>query len=154
MNILYVSYHCSPENNAASARLHSHIKMLTENGYHVDLIAHKNATCQNIRNQYCLFVDLANNRSNFIVRLFFEIVVGVLLFVRILILKKYSIIVVSSPPYIYSIFGIIAGLLKGPMLLHERFVPRNLFDSGLPRQKVLGRFLIRLQTSILRKKRK
>jgi len=142
-NILLICPSVHPNNEAASQRVQSFINECPPN-INLSLLVLKKIKKEGVHKT---FFSLSSNKSPLIIRLFFEVLIGIEASIRILLTKKRTLYIITSPPFfstlIISIF--LVSINRKYCLDIRDIYPEVLFHSGLLKDKsFLGKILLKL----------
>lgn len=133
-NILIVSTNYYPTSNAVNMRMKSLIQELDNKQYTIDIMTHKDAQPMLDEKIITTNCPLPKNTYKLLKRLILEILFGIETFFKILFLtKKYNIAIVTSPPYIPSLFAMYACYFKKIQFIADTrdFYPDGYFNAGV-----------------------
>lgn len=151
MDIKIVTAHYLPTTNAASIRLSSFVKSWkNDSNVNIDILTSRNNKSKLYSGAKETFIPLVNNDSRFIVRLLFEILFSIEIFLRLLFSDD-EIYFVSSPPFLLTLSVFLVSKIKNKKYILDvrDLYPEVLFNLNIINQKsLLGRGLLFLEKTV------
>jgi glycosyltransferase involved in cell wall biosynthesis len=151
MKILYIVSEFDPVQNAVAIRTKSNIDALLKEHHDVQILTGPRSKKNLNYNVITTRVSPPSNKAKFLLRLIQEIIFGLEIGLRVIFLKKYDHIVMTSPPFIMTaIVSFFIYLKKVPYSLdiRDRY-PQVMFSLKLiSKNSLLGRWLLKLEKNL------
>lgn len=151
MDIKIVTAHYLPTTNAASIRLNSFVEnWKNKANVNISILTSKNNKSNKNSEVKETFISLADNDSRFIVRLFFEILFSIEVFLRLLFSDD-EVYFVSSPPFLLTLSILLVSKIKSKKYILDirDLYPEVLFNLDIIKKtSLLGRVLLFLEKKV------
>jgi hypothetical protein len=115
VRILYFSYYFYPFKNAGAIRAKYFVdSLISDSQFEVKIMTNEPRSLKNKEYDLCPIksINITNHMSNAL-RLRLEFIFGIKSLLKILLLPKCDLIIISSPPFFASLFAFMAAKLKG-----------------------------------------
>lgn len=149
-NIFIFSLNFTPSSLGDSIRIKSIVEYLNNNKFNVTLFTTTNDAKRIENNLLKVFIlnwAIPNNKDRFFIRLIKEIILGIELFFKLLILKNKTYYYFTSPPFVTNLLGILATYFKkGNLIMDVRdlypdvYVNQGLIYESSPLHRLLSFF--------------
>jgi len=151
LDIKIVTAHYLPTTNAASIRLNSFVEnWKNKANVNISILTSKNNKSNKNSEVKETFISLADNDSRFIVRLFFEILFSIEVFLRLLFSDD-EVYFVSSPPFLLTLSILLVSKIKSKKYILDirDLYPEVLFNLDIIKKtSLLGRVLLFLEKKV------
>jgi len=151
LDIKIVTAHYLPTTNAASIRLSSFVEnWKNKSNINISILTSKNNKSSKNSEIKETFISLADNDSGFIVRLFFEILFSIEVFLR-LSFSNDELYFVSSPPFLLTLSVLFISKIKRKKYILDirDLYPEVLFNLDIiEKTNLLGRVLLFLEKKV------
>jgi glycosyltransferase involved in cell wall biosynthesis len=121
VRILYFSYYFYPFKNAGAIRAKYFVdSLISDSQFEVKIMTNEPRSLKNKEYDLCPIksINITNHMSNAL-RLRLEFIFGIKSLLKILLLPKCDLIIISSPPFFASLFAFMAAKLKGIKILMD-----------------------------------